>query len=54
MTQEWYRNFISSVEKSMLMELAAAASFMGIRPLLDLACLKVAFVNPGTRPEEVS
>ena len=43
-TQEWYRDF-ASVETEHLFRLVTAAKYMMIKPLLDLTCLKLAFVS---------
>lgn len=38
----------------MLFDMLTAANFMGIKPLLDLTCLKVTFQLTGKNAEEVS
>lgn len=55
MSQEWYRNFVSdtNMNKDMLFEVLTAANYMGIKPLLDLACLKVTFHLNGKNAEEI-
>jgi S-phase kinase-associated protein 1 len=55
MTQEWYKQFVSdeSMSQEMLFEVLTAANYMGIKPLLDLACLKVTFQLNGKNAEEI-
>lgn len=55
MDQEWYQKFVSEehVDRDMLFELLTAANFMGIKPLLDLTCLKVTFQLTGKSADEV-
>lgn len=42
MTQTWFQEFVdeNNTSQDMLFELLTAANYMGIKPLLDLACLK--------------
>jgi hypothetical protein len=56
MDQEWYQKFVSedNVDRDLLFELLTAANFMGIKPLLDLTCLKVTFQLTGKNADEVS
>lgn len=56
MDQEWYQKFVSdeNLDRDMLFDLLTAANFMGIKPLLDLTCLKVTFQLTGKNAEEVS
>lgn len=54
MPLEWYRNFVSGIEREMLFELLTAANYMDIKPLLDLACLRVTFELSQKSAEEVS
>ena len=56
MDQPWYQDFVSDekMERDMLFEVLSAANFLGIKPLLDLACLKVTFMITGKSPAEVS
>ena len=56
MDQEWYQKFVSeeNVDRDLLFELLTAANFMGIKPLLDLTCLKVTFQLTGKSVDEVS
>lgn len=54
MPQEWYRTFVSGIEREMLFELLTAANYMDIKPLLDLACLRVTFELSQKSAEEVS
>lgn len=54
MNQEWYRTFVSGIEREMLFELLTAANYMDIKPLLDLACLRVTFELSQKTAEEVS
>jgi S-phase kinase-associated protein 1 len=55
MTQEWYRHFVSddNMSQEMLFEVLTAANYMGIKPLLDLACLRVTFQLNGKNAEEI-
>ena len=53
MTQEWYRSFVDAIEREMLFELLTAANYMDIKPLLDLACLRVTFELSQKTAEEV-
>lgn len=48
----WDVNFVSC-EQDVLFEIILAANFMDIRPLLDLACAKVASMIKGKTPEEI-
>ena len=48
----WDIEFVGC-DKEMLFELILAANFMDIRPLLDLACAKVASMIKGKSPEDV-
>mmetsp|Transcript_22235 Transcript_22235/g.45007 ORF Transcript_22235/g.45007 Transcript_22235/m.45007 type:complete len:172 (-) Transcript_22235:314-829(-) len=50
--EEWYRNFIE-VDQPLLFELVTAGNFMDIKPLLDLACLKVSVLLMGKNAEEI-
>ena len=56
MDQEWYQKFVSeeNVDRDLLFELLTAANFMGIKPLLNLTCLKVTFLLADKSAEEVS
>mmetsp|Transcript_13109 Transcript_13109/g.36207 ORF Transcript_13109/g.36207 Transcript_13109/m.36207 type:complete len:168 (-) Transcript_13109:587-1090(-) len=55
MDQAWYQNFVSdeSISREMLFELLTAANYMGIKPLLDLVCLKITFQLTGKSAEEI-
>ncbi len=52
-TQEWYQKFVAEeeVDREMLFALLTAANYMGIKPLLDLTCLKVTFELTGKNAE---
>eukprot|EP00542_Grammatophora_oceanica_P017267 CAMPEP_0194048862 /NCGR_PEP_ID=MMETSP0009_2-20130614/28791_1 /TAXON_ID=210454 /ORGANISM="Grammatophora oceanica, Strain CCMP 410" /LENGTH=177 /DNA_ID=CAMNT_0038694869 /DNA_START=66 /DNA_END=599 /DNA_ORIENTATION=+ len=52
MVQPWYAGFIR-VEHGILFELVAAANYMDIKPLLDLACLGVAVMIKGKSAEDL-
>lgn len=54
MTDEWYQEFPRSMEIEEIFEIVAAANFMTIKPLLDLACLWVTFEMQGKSVQEVS
>lgn len=43
MVQEYYARFILDSTEQMVVDLAAAASYLQIDPLFDLACLAVTF-----------
>eukprot|EP00538_Stauroneis_constricta_P012343 CAMPEP_0119557402 /NCGR_PEP_ID=MMETSP1352-20130426/9076_1 /TAXON_ID=265584 /ORGANISM="Stauroneis constricta, Strain CCMP1120" /LENGTH=167 /DNA_ID=CAMNT_0007604505 /DNA_START=139 /DNA_END=642 /DNA_ORIENTATION=+ len=55
MDQKWYQEFVSddSISREMLFELLTAANYMGIKPLLDLACLKITFQLTGKSADEI-
>ena len=55
MDQQWYQEFVSdeNLSREMLFDLLTAANYMGIKPLLDLTCLKVTFQLTGKNAEEV-
>ena len=53
MTQEWYRKFVNDMDRDMIFEILGAANYMNIKPLLDLACLRVTFELTGKSAEEV-
>lgn len=55
MDQTWYQEFVAdeNLSRDMLFDLLTAANFMGIKPLLDLTCLKVTFQLTGKNAEEV-
>eukprot|EP00541_Cyclophora_tenuis_P015419 CAMPEP_0116551230 /NCGR_PEP_ID=MMETSP0397-20121206/5851_1 /TAXON_ID=216820 /ORGANISM="Cyclophora tenuis, Strain ECT3854" /LENGTH=158 /DNA_ID=CAMNT_0004076117 /DNA_START=58 /DNA_END=531 /DNA_ORIENTATION=+ len=52
-TQDWYQNFVTREERDMIFDLLTAANYMGIKPLLDLTCLKVTFELTGKSAEEI-
>ena len=57
MTQEWYRNFVNEgvAESEMAFGLLEAGHYMDIRPLIELMCLRITFVEFADRSwEEVS
>jgi hypothetical protein len=56
MDQKWYQDFVAddNLSRDMLFDMLTAANFMGIKPLLDLTCLKVTFQLTGKNAEEVS
>jgi S-phase kinase-associated protein 1 len=54
MPLEWYRTFVQNVPREMLFELLTASNYMDIKPLLDLACLRVTFELSARSAEEVS
>ena len=55
MQQKWYQEFVAdeNMSQEMLFELLTAANYMGIKALLDLACLKVTFQLNGKSAEEI-
>ena len=50
--EQWDIDFVSC-DQEMLFELILAANFMDIKPLLDLACAKVASMIKGKTPEDI-
>ena len=53
-SDEWYRNFLPMAENDdELFDLLTIANFMEIRPLLDLACLKVTMQIVGKDHTEI-
>ena len=54
-TQQWYRDFCAedNLERDLLYEVLRAGNYLDIRPLLDLACLKLAFQLQGKNVDEV-
>mmetsp|Transcript_5758 Transcript_5758/g.7561 ORF Transcript_5758/g.7561 Transcript_5758/m.7561 type:complete len:187 (-) Transcript_5758:147-707(-) len=53
MSQEWYRNFVREMDRDMIFEILGAANYLNIKPLLDLACLRVTFELTGKSAEEI-
>lgn len=51
--QEWFREFVSTKEREQIFDLLTAANYMGIKPLLDLTCLKVTFELTGKSADEI-
>ena len=39
--QDWYANFVDSVDQEVLFDLILAANYLDVKPLLDLTCAKV-------------
>lgn len=52
-TQVWYRDYVRNLVHPMTYDLLTAANYMGIKPLLDLACLTVTFELAGKNAEEI-
>jgi len=52
LVEKWYADFVN-VEQALLFELILAANYMGIKPLLDLTCAKVASMIKGKTPEGI-
>mmetsp|Transcript_14049 Transcript_14049/g.17077 ORF Transcript_14049/g.17077 Transcript_14049/m.17077 type:complete len:239 (-) Transcript_14049:299-1015(-) len=53
-TQEWYLNFIQSIqEKQLIFQLISSADFMDIESLLNLGCLVVSTDMMGKSAEEI-
>ena len=50
---EWYGNFVDSLTKKELFDLINAGNFMGIQPLLNLTCCKVASQLFGKKRQEI-
>jgi S-phase kinase-associated protein 1 len=51
--QVWYQEYVENEDCEMLFDLVTAANYMGIKPLLDLTCLKVTFELTGKNAEEI-
>ena len=51
--QVWYQDFVENEDREMLFDILSAANYMGIKPLLDLTCLKVTFDLTGKSSEEI-
>ncbi|KAH8741685.1 hypothetical protein FG386_003659 [Cryptosporidium ryanae] len=49
---EWDEEFVN-VQQELLFEIMLAANYMDIKPLLDLACAKVATMIKGKKAEEI-
>ena len=54
MTDEWYQGFPGGMDSADLFEVIAAANYMTIKPLLDLACLWITFQMMGKNTSQVS
>jgi len=52
-TQPWYRIFVEGKDRETVFNLLTAANYMGIKPLLDLTCLRVTFELTGKNAEEI-
>jgi hypothetical protein len=54
--QKWYQDFVSDeqLDHDMLFEVMAAANHLGIKPLLELASLKVTFQMMDRNEDSVS
>lgn len=50
---EWSANFINSLNLEQIGDIAVAANFMEIQPLVDLACSKIAALCYGKTDEEL-
>jgi len=53
-TDEWYQKFPGGMDSADLFEVIAAANYITIKPLLDLACLWITFQMMGKSTSEVS
>jgi S-phase kinase-associated protein 1 len=53
MTQEWYSQFILTKAREQILDLVAASNYMGIKPLMDLSCLRMTFELTGKTAEEI-
>ena len=51
---EWYGEFVNALVKKDLFDLINAANFMGIQPLLNLTCCKVASQLYGKKKSEIA
>ena len=51
--QDWYRDFVGTEDRDVIFDLLTAANYLGIKPLLDLACLKVTFMLTGKSAEDI-
>lgn len=52
-TDEWDVTFINAIDLDTTFDVINAANYMDIKPLLDLACAKVASVMKGKTAEEI-
>mmetsp|Transcript_30582 Transcript_30582/g.34886 ORF Transcript_30582/g.34886 Transcript_30582/m.34886 type:complete len:168 (+) Transcript_30582:109-612(+) len=52
-SQQWYRSFVESKDRDTVFNLLTAANYLGIKPLLDLTCLRVTFELTGKNAEEI-
>jgi len=50
---KWYADFVDHVEQPLLFELILAAHAMGVQPLFDLTCAKVASMIRGKTPQQI-
>ena len=55
MSIAWYQDFVDedNMPKEMLFSVLTAANYMGIKPLLDLTCLKVTFYLNGKNADDI-
>eukprot|EP00543_Licmophora_paradoxa_P008406 CAMPEP_0202442978 /NCGR_PEP_ID=MMETSP1360-20130828/2340_1 /ASSEMBLY_ACC=CAM_ASM_000848 /TAXON_ID=515479 /ORGANISM="Licmophora paradoxa, Strain CCMP2313" /LENGTH=165 /DNA_ID=CAMNT_0049058531 /DNA_START=84 /DNA_END=581 /DNA_ORIENTATION=- len=51
--QAWYQEFVEREERDSIFDLLTAANYMGIKPLLDLTCLKVTFELTGKSADQI-
>jgi S-phase kinase-associated protein 1 len=51
--QAWYKDFVDGKPREAIFDLLTAANYMGIKPLLDLTCLKVTFELTGKSAEDI-
>jgi len=51
--QEWYAQFLDSMDEDALADVIMAANYMDVRPLLNLTCAKVAIIIRDMSPEEI-
>jgi len=52
-SQEWYRNFINQFEGTSIIPVIKAADFLDIKPLVDLAMLKMCATIKGKTEKEI-
>ena len=52
-TDEWDVNFIGGVDLDSVFDIINAGNYLDIKPLLDLACAKVASIMKGKSAEEI-
>lgn len=52
-TDEWDVNFISGIDLDSVFDLINASNYLDLKPLLDLACARIASIMKGKTAEEI-